>query len=54
MSKWLPTLLPLLTTVGVALSPVAQAALMHHPVISTVLATVGAIINHLLPSPVSK
>lgn len=55
--KWLPSLLPLLSTAAVAIVPQLQAFLIEfvktHPAWASVVATGGLIFNHWLPSPTS-
>jgi len=51
MKNLLPTLIPLVVTVGVAFTPIAQAFITAHPVLSLVIGAAGTIINHWIPSP---
>jgi len=51
MKNLLPTIVPLLVTIGVAFTPIAQAFIVSHPVLSLVLGAAGSIINHWIPSP---
>ena len=51
MSRYLPTIIAALSAVAVAVTPAVQAALAHHPAVSTIVAAVYAIVAHWLPSP---
>jgi hypothetical protein len=51
MSKYLPTILPVVTTAAIAVAPQVQAGLGRHPIISAVVAAAYAILAHWLPSP---
>jgi hypothetical protein len=50
----LPTILPLLATIAVALSAPVQSYIAAHPLIAAAIGTVASVINHWLPSPTSK
>jgi hypothetical protein len=50
----LPTILPLLATIAVALSAPVQVYIGAHPIVAAVVATVANVINHRLPSPATK
>lgn len=55
MTKLLPTLIPLVSTLIVAVSGTVQADLAKfvgaHTVFASVLTLVGLVVNHWLPSP---
>jgi hypothetical protein len=51
MSKWWHTLVSIgIAALGIALPPI-QAVIVAHPVVSTVLGTIWAVLGHLLPTP---
>lgn len=54
LKKWWPTILPVLLMIGSALTPVITNFLSAHPEVSTILASIYAILTHLLPSPVTS
>ena len=51
MSKWWHSLASVGLVVFGAVTPVIQHAIASHPVVTTVLGGIWAIIGHLLPSP---
>jgi hypothetical protein len=51
MKKWIPSFLSLLAGAVTIFSPDLQAVIAAHPETAGVLASVVAIITHLLPSP---
>jgi hypothetical protein len=53
-AKWLPTLLPVLAALGVALEPSAQALIAAHPLASTVAAALYALLAHICPHPLTN
>ena len=54
MTKLLPTLLPILSLIGVALSTTIQAAISHHALLASVVAAFVGVVNHWLPSPAAS
>lgn len=53
MSKWIQTLLPIISLIAVAVSPVVQSYIVAHPAIAVAVASVQQIIAHWSPSPVT-
>jgi len=54
MTKWLPSLLPMLAAIGVAAAPLAQTFISTHPRLSAAIAVAYAILTHLMPSPLQS
>lgn len=54
MSKWLPSLLPVLVLLADQFSAVVQGFLSGHPKVAVLIAAVYAVIMHLIPSPKSS
>jgi hypothetical protein len=51
MSKWWHTFASIgIAALGIAL-PAVQSVVVQHPVVSTVLGTLWAVLGHILPSP---
>lgn len=53
MGKFLPSILPIVTLLATAFSAPMQAYVSHHPVVALTVATISAVLNHLLDSPVA-
>jgi len=53
MKKWIPTLTTLGSIALTMFTPQIQHTISAHPVVATVLAGAAAVINHVLPSPVT-
>lgn len=55
MKNLLPTLIPLVSTLVVAVSDTMQHfignAVHNHPVLSSIFVLVGLVVNHWIPSP---
>ena len=51
MSKYLPTIVLILTAIGGALSPEIQKVVGAHPTLFTSLASIVGVVLHWLPSP---
>jgi len=54
MTKWLPTIIAVGTLVATAISPTVQTFWQAHAVAAGIAGSVAAIVNHLLPSPMSS
>lgn len=54
LKKLWPSILPVLTLIFTALVPTIQSAIASHPLVSTVLASVYAVLAHIMPSPNTK
>ena len=53
MTKYLPTVIAIVTAAAVAAAPSIQGLLANHPTASTIVAAIYAIVAHFLPSPVA-
>lgn len=53
MSKYLPTIIAIVTAAAVAATPAIQTVLAAHPTVSVIVAALYAILTHWLPSPVT-
>ena len=51
MGKWWHSIVSALIVAGLTLVPPLQGVVAAHPVLSTVLGFVWAVIGHILPSP---
>ena len=54
MKKYLPSIIAAASAMAVAVAPAVQSALAHHPTVTAVVAAIGAIIAHWLPSPTAQ
>lgn len=52
MTKFLPSVLPIAVALLTAVTPIVQDWLVSHPVYTAAIASVFAVVNHWLPSPV--
>jgi len=52
MTKYLASIVAVVTAVLAVFEPNVQAFITGHPAVAAVIASVGGIIAHLLPSPV--
>jgi hypothetical protein len=52
MKKWIPTLMTVSTILVATFAPQGQALIAHHPVLTTFLTGLWAILNHFAPSPI--
>lgn len=54
MTKWLPSILPILLLAADQFSSAVQSFLVGHPKMAVLIAAVYAVIAHLIPSPKSS
>lgn len=54
MSKWWSLIAAIGTSAVAAVTPDVQSALSHHPVVTTVVGSIIALVMHWLPSPAKQ
>jgi len=50
----LPSLLPIVSLVGISFSGQAQAFLSSHPLLFSIVSVLAMVVNHWIPAPQSK
>lgn len=53
MKKWFPSIFAAAASLFTIFTPIIQGAVASHPAIAVVLASIYAVIAHIMPSPVS-
>lgn len=53
MGKWWSLIAAIGASVVTAVTPTVQSALSHHPLVTTVIGSIIAVVLHWLPSPVA-
>jgi hypothetical protein len=54
MTKFLPSILPLLIAAATAAAPFVQGWMAEHPTAMTIAGAVYMVLAHMLPSPVAQ
>jgi hypothetical protein len=54
LKKYWPSILPILTLLFTALTPMIQAEISAHPAVAAAVAGAYAVLAHLMPSPTQK